>query len=363
MLRDAPPGAISLERLAERRKVALELLQQKIARVSRQRGLTYATPADLRAAGFTPTEVNAAEALAAAQASLQQQPAWPATVTQAVVAIAAVKLARRGEIRRKAELLRAERALEAKRRARQAEIVASSPAPVVAAEDEHSARWWEIERAIAVSPALAVVRWRPGEPDVTQRELELLGVRQAPMTSELHAPAPAVAARTTARVVRLPVVQSRAVALERRRWTKAETVKVQLRELGVPYTKWKREGLLQPVQEKADAELLERFPRPRNARECRPGAPGRWWGKAACPYISCRQHLGLTVTEAGGVKLLTGLDDGRGSCALDLAGEGARTLEEVGEVLGVSRQRMEQTEKEIGRKNRALAELFKLYTE
>lgn len=70
-------------------------------------------------------------------------------------------------------------------------------------------------------------------------------------------------------------------------------------------------------------------------------------GPRPCPWTTCRYHLagdvGRAFRKAGGEALQT--------CALDVADEGGATLNEVGAILGVSRERIRQIE------NRAVAAL------
>jgi hypothetical protein len=67
-----------------------------------------------------------------------------------------------------------------------------------------------------------------------------------------------------------------------------------------------------------------------------------------CPHVSCSYNLYLDVDERSGQLKLNspGLDPDEVSlsCALDVAGDGPRSLEEVGELLGVSRERIRQIE-------------------
>ena len=51
-------------------------------------------------------------------------------------------------------------------------------------------------------------------------------------------------------------------------------------------------------------------------------------GPRPCPWTGCRYHLGPA----------------RESCALDLAGRGGMTLDEIGALLGVTRERIRQIE-------------------
>ena len=66
-----------------------------------------------------------------------------------------------------------------------------------------------------------------------------------------------------------------------------------------------------------------------------------------CPWVSCRHHLGLEVYKSGAIRE-TGASE---SCSLDVADRGEHTLEEVGAILGLSRQAVQQLER------RALARL------
>lgn len=66
-----------------------------------------------------------------------------------------------------------------------------------------------------------------------------------------------------------------------------------------------------------------------------------------CPFVSCRFHLYLDTTRAGNVKLnFPDLepDELRESCCLDVADRGGETLEEVGALLNITRERLRQVE-------------------
>lgn len=66
-----------------------------------------------------------------------------------------------------------------------------------------------------------------------------------------------------------------------------------------------------------------------------------------CPYVGCRHHLYLDVTDAGNLKLNfpdKEPEELEHSCSLDVAEEGGITLEALGELLNVTRERVRQVE-------------------
>lgn len=74
-------------------------------------------------------------------------------------------------------------------------------------------------------------------------------------------------------------------------------------------------------------------------------------GERPCPWVSCRHHLALDVTPFGALALTAtatasddelDLDAMTDTCSLDVADRGDHTLEEVGEILGVVRERVRQ---------------------
>lgn len=87
-------------------------------------------------------------------------------------------------------------------------------------------------------------------------------------------------------------------------------------------------------------EIMD-YERPRNRSECVNGP-------RPCLFVSCKHHLYLDVNpETGSVKLnfpekeVWELED---TCALDIAERGGITLEEVGEILNLTRERIRQLE-------------------
>lgn len=88
-----------------------------------------------------------------------------------------------------------------------------------------------------------------------------------------------------------------------------------------------------------NARLLEVPPRSRG--ECQQGP-------RPCPHVSCRHHLYLDVSpRTGAIKLnfpdleVWELPD---SCALDVADQGGITLEDVGAIMNLTRERIRQVE-------------------
>jgi hypothetical protein len=67
-----------------------------------------------------------------------------------------------------------------------------------------------------------------------------------------------------------------------------------------------------------------------------------------CPFVSCKHHLYLDVSQrTGSIKLnFPDLEvwEMKTSCALDIADEGGTTLENVGAILNVTRERVRQLE-------------------
>jgi hypothetical protein len=80
--------------------------------------------------------------------------------------------------------------------------------------------------------------------------------------------------------------------------------------------------------------------RPRKREEC-------VGGERPCPYVSCQYHLYLDVTEAGSIKVnFPDIEvwEMRETCALDIADRGGMTLEDVGELMNLTRERTRQIE-------------------
>lgn len=93
-------------------------------------------------------------------------------------------------------------------------------------------------------------------------------------------------------------------------------------------------GAMQRLEDTSD--LPER---PRTRADCA-------GGPRPCPWVSCRHHLYLDVLPNGALEHApVEVHEMVDSCALDVADEGPHSSNEVGEVLGCARQRIEWIEK------------------
>jgi len=94
------------------------------------------------------------------------------------------------------------------------------------------------------------------------------------------------------------------------------------------------------VEKITEDELNVLLHRPRTRSECPTFRP--------CPFVSCRYHLYLDVTRRGRLRINfpeRDLDELDVTCALDVAEEGPKTLEEIGRIMGgISRERVRQIE-------------------
>ncbi len=94
--------------------------------------------------------------------------------------------------------------------------------------------------------------------------------------------------------------------------------------------------------EEGDTELLAELAasRPLTRGDCEAG-------ERPCPFLSCRYHLYLDVTDAGSIRLNhpdLELHELTETCALDVADRQGATLEEVGSLMNVTRERIRQLE-------------------
>jgi hypothetical protein len=83
------------------------------------------------------------------------------------------------------------------------------------------------------------------------------------------------------------------------------------------------------------------YDRPKTRADCEDGC-------RPCPFVSCKYHLALDVNpKTGSIKLNfpdLEVEDMPETCVLDIADKGGLTLEETGDVLNLTRERIRQVE-------------------
>lgn len=99
------------------------------------------------------------------------------------------------------------------------------------------------------------------------------------------------------------------------------------------------------------------YTKPRTREECVEGP-------RPCPFVSCKHHLFIDVSpRTGAIKLnfpdLEVWDMGE-SCALDVADRGGTTLEDVGAIMNLTRERIRQVEVKALAKLEALKDMMAL---
>ena len=88
-----------------------------------------------------------------------------------------------------------------------------------------------------------------------------------------------------------------------------------------------------------------------------PQTRGQCPAERPCANISCKYHLAVDVKPNGSlVRIFPHLEahEAPESCALDVADVGGHTLEEVGDIMNVSRERIRQIEADAMRKLKPL---------
>ncbi len=87
-------------------------------------------------------------------------------------------------------------------------------------------------------------------------------------------------------------------------------------------------------------------------------------GLRPCPYVSCKHHLFLDVSARTGAIKLNFPDlevwDMNESCALDVSDRGGTTLEDVGAIMNLTRERIRQVEVKALAKLQALRDMMGL---
>jgi hypothetical protein len=96
------------------------------------------------------------------------------------------------------------------------------------------------------------------------------------------------------------------------------------------------------------------YDKPRTRAECADGP-------RPCPFISCKHHLYVDVSPRTGAIKLNFPDlevwELAESCALDVADRGGTTLEDVGAIMNLTRERIRQVEVKALAKMEALADM------
>jgi len=99
------------------------------------------------------------------------------------------------------------------------------------------------------------------------------------------------------------------------------------------------------------------YPKPQSRIDCADAS-------RPCPYVSCKHHLYLDVSSrTGAIKLnFPDLDvwEMNETCALDVADRGGTTLEDVGAIMNLTRERIRQVEVKALAKLEALREMMAL---
>ena len=114
-------------------------------------------------------------------------------------------------------------------------------------------------------------------------------------------------------------------------------------ERGRPKTMSRREIQREERRRQRAGDVLEIIPydRPMNRSECRSAS-------RPCRFVACKYHLYLDVNpETGSIKMnFPELDvwQMEEPCSLDVAERGGVTLEEVGDILNLTRERVRQVE-------------------
>ncbi|CAN5786916.1 hypothetical protein BH09MYX1_BH09MYX1_59020 [soil metagenome] len=102
---------------------------------------------------------------------------------------------------------------------------------------------------------------------------------------------------------------------------------------------------------------VEDVARPKERIECA-------GGERPCPFVSCQHHLYLDVSARTGAIKLNFPDlevwEMNETCALDVADRGGTTLEEVGAIMNLTRERIRQVEVKGLAKLQALREMSSL---
>lgn len=118
-------------------------------------------------------------------------------------------------------------------------------------------------------------------------------------------------------------------------------------KIAKPVTPKKPKTLALPVlAPPTNVVAIEEALRPQVRSDCLEGGVN---AQRPCLWVSCRHNLYLDVTRRG-IMLLANPSivpedaDPRYSCSLDVAGRGSHVLDRIGEILGLTRERVRQIE-------------------
>lgn len=119
-----------------------------------------------------------------------------------------------------------------------------------------------------------------------------------------------------------------------------------VRKRSTSHTRYSRRALERDrvVADETRQELGEIAARPATRAECLPGGRN---AERPCPYVSCSYHLAIDVTDAGSLTENfpdTELHELAETCALDVASREGETLEGVGRLTNLTRERVRQIE-------------------
>lgn len=108
-----------------------------------------------------------------------------------------------------------------------------------------------------------------------------------------------------------------------------------------------RHGWKSPSERLSDEEIAEGRTlhitenRPTDRNECRNDP-------RPCPWVGCRHHTAIDVNPDTGSFIVMETDPLKYQCSLDLADKGGMILDEIAQIMGLTRERVRQLEAEAG---------------
>jgi hypothetical protein len=145
-------------------------------------------------------------------------------------------------------------------------------------------------------------------------------------------------------VLDAPPAWAKDVGRPDRKWSSAP------RPMSIPTRRLtRREKTTRAAREQFEAVSTLDVDRPRTRADCADGP-------RPCPWVSCRQHLYLDVSEKGWLKLNhphLAVEEMTESCALDVADRDGITLERLGQLLNISLEGARQVEADVMEELRA----------